>query len=234
MKRGFIRALWGIHDSGHRITNRRFRVDRNIQSILNNEYNEPFKVYVLGQDNYNGLIDLGFDCVLVDKEPFIFDLIKHQYRHKLELIKYAMEEDGYDEIVYLDWDCIPQKKLPNNFWDEMNKKEVFQANLMLYHRRKAHWRSEELRKVPNGGFIYLRDKSLPQKAIDWWEELGNQDNDEPSWARITDEMMGGWKGIELYWDKFEPMFCDLHKSSPYSDEQLSKKDLCFIHHQGGR
>lgn len=233
-KRGFIRALWGIHDEGHRITRRRFRIDKDITSILGNKNNEPFKVYVMGEENYEGLKSYGFDCVMVDKNPAPFDLVKHQYRHKLEIIKFAMEEEGYDELVYLDWDCFPQKKLPSEFWKELNKKEVFQANLQMYHRRKAYWRKGELRKVPNGGFIYLRDKTLPRKAIEWWEKLGSPDNDEPAWARLTDEMTDGWQGVDLYWEKFEPMFCNLHKSSPYSPEQLSSKDLCFLHRQGGR
>jgi hypothetical protein len=234
MKRGFIRALWGIHDKGHRITKRRFRVDKNIKAILNNKHNSPFKVFVMGEDNYEGLKELGFDCELVNSNPAPFDLIKHQYRHKLEIIKYAMEEKGYDELVYMDWDCIPQKPLPNDFWEQMNKKDKFQANLQMYHRRKAHWRKEELRKVPNGGFVYLRDKSYPQRAIELWEKIGKGDNDEPAWARLTDDLYGGWKGIDHYWEHFEAMFCNLHMSSPFSKEMLNAKNVCFVHYQGGR
>ncbi|MFA7219301.1 MAG: hypothetical protein WC119_02195 [Synergistaceae bacterium] len=234
MKRGFIRALWGIPDSSHRITKRRFRVNKNIQFIKDSKFNQPFKTYVMGRDNYEGLKELGFDCELIYEEPSKFDLIKHQYRHKLEIIKHAMEVDGYDELVYMDWDCFPQKQLPNSFWDEMGKKEVFQATLQMYHRRKAYWRDEELRKVPNGGFIYLRDKTLPQKAIELWGKLGKGDNDEPAWAKLTDDIAGGWKGIEKYWELFEPMFCNLHRSSPYTPEKLATKNVCFIHYQGGR
>jgi hypothetical protein len=87
--------------------------------------------------------------------------------------------------------------------------------LQLYHRRKAFWRKTELRKVPNGGFIYIRDKLIPEKAIKLWEKLGMGDNDEPAWARLTDDMVGGWQGIEKYWDLFESPFCNLHKSSAF-------------------
>lgn len=234
MKRGFIRALWGIHDRSHRITQRRYRVDRNINEILKNGYTEPFKTFVMGSDNYETLSNMGLNCELVTKNPSLFDLVKHQYRNKLEIIKYAMEEDGYDELVYLDWDCVPTRELPKNFWQELGKKESFQANLQVYHRRKAHWREEELRKVPNGGFIYLRDKSYPDRAIKLWEELGKGDNDEPAWAKLTDELSGGWEGIAFYWDHFEPIFCNLHRSSPYSEELLLSKRECFRHYQGGR
>ena len=234
MKHGFIRALWGIHDESHKITRRRFRIDKNISSIKRSKFNIPFLVYVMGKQNYESIKSLGFDCKLIDENPAPFDLVKYTYRHKLEIIKYAMEEDGYDELVYLDWDCFPQKSLPTDFWDRMREKGSFQANLQMYHRRKAHWREDELRKVPNGGFIYLRDKSFPQKAIYWWERLGKNNSDEPAWARLTDELIGGWKGIEKYWETFEPMFCNLHMSSPYDDEKLASKDQCFIHYQGGR
>jgi hypothetical protein len=232
MKRGFIRALWGIHDDSHRILKRRYRVDRNILNIYKNKFNEPFRVYVMGRDNFNHLRKMGFDCTLICEEPYKFDLVKHQYRHKLEIIKNAMLD--YDELIYLDWDCVPKKEIPADFWNKLGKKEVFQANLQQYHRRKAHWRNEEQRKVPNGGFIYLRDKTLPEKAIKYWEELGEGDNDEPAWAKITDDISGGWNGIETYWKLFEPMFCDLHKNSPYDSSVLSEKNKCFIHYQGGK
>ena len=231
MKRGFIRGLWGIYDRSHRITRRRYNMDRDMDRIKSNAYNEPFRVYVYGKDNFESIKGYGFDAVLLDENPAPFDLVKHQYRNKLEIIKYAMEEDGYDELVYMDWDCIPQKKLPPNYWDIFNQKEVFQANLQLYHRRKAFWRKTELRKVPNGGFVYIRDKTIPSKAIALWDKIQG-DNDEPAWAKMTDDMIGGWQGIEKYWELFEAPFCNLHKNSPYSKELLESKDICFIHYQG--
>ena len=168
MKRGFIRALWGVHQRDHRITRRRFRVDKNVKFIVNSKFNAPFLTYIMGEENLVNMRSLGFNCKMIDKNPAPFDLIKHQYRNKLEIIKYAMEEDGYDEIVYMDWDCFPQKSLVRNFWEELGKKESFQANL------------------------------------------------------------------QMYWELYEPMFCNLHRSSPYSEEELNSKDLCFIHYQGGK
>jgi hypothetical protein len=145
-----------------------------------------------------------------------------------------MEQDGYDEIVYLDWDCIPQKKLPDNFWQECNKKEVFQANLQCYHRKKCTWRKSCQRQVPNGGFLYIRDKNLPAKMINYWEITEKNTNDEISFAKMTDDMIGGWQGPEKFWELFENMFCNLHNSSSFPNEKLSQKNVCFIHYQGGR
>jgi len=231
-KKRFIRAIWGIYDNSHKIIQRRQKVDLDIQRIIKSPYTEPFRTYVLGQDNYNRLIKMGVtDCVLVDKRPYLFDLIKHQYRHKMELIRYAMEEDGIDELVYMDWDCVPRKKLPKGFWQTLRGKDVFQATLQMYHRKKCMWRKESVRKVPNGGFIYLRDKSLPTYAISLWENLEKPDNDEPAWAKMTDNMMGGFH-MDEYWNRFEPMVCNLHRSSPYSQELLKTKNECFIHYQG--
>ena len=231
MKRGFIRALWGVHAKIHRILQRRFRTDNDIKLIKRNKFNEPFVTYVFGKDNYDALSTLGFDCKLVRNEPEAFDLVKYQFRNKLEIIRHAMFEEGYDELVYLDWDCIPQKKIPDNFWDILHQKEKFQACLQLYHRRKCHWRKKELRKVPNGGFVYIGDKEIVTEAIRLWELTGKNDSDEIAWARLTDDMMGGFD-MDKFWDKFEIPFGNLHKASPYSKDQLNSKDVCFIHYQG--
>lgn len=232
MKRGFIRTVYGIYDDSHRITKRRSRIDRDIERILHSKCNEPFVTYVMGEGNFNVLKEKGVEnCVLLDKNPYRFDLINYQYRNKMEVIAHAMQNDGYDELVYLDWDCVPQTKLPEDFWDRCREKDVFQATLQIYHRKKCGWRAESKRKVPNGGFIYLRDSSLPEKAIQWWKKLGKPDNDEPAWARVTDEMMGGWD-MEQYWERFETMFCNLHRSSPFDQQRLKSKNECFIHFQG--
>jgi len=232
MKRAFIRGVWGIYDNSHRLLARRSKIDKDMDRILNCKFNEPFITYVFGEDNFQRMISKGFNCVLIHKEPSMFDLIKYQYRHKMEVIRYAMEEDKYDEIVWLDWDCIPQKKLCSNFWDECNKKEVFQACLQIYYKRKCYWRPSDLRKVPNGGFIYIRDKSIPSRGIKMWETIP-QDNDEPAWAKMTDEMVGGWTNSEMnmkkYWDLFEPEFCNLCRGSAYPKEVYSKKDIYFMH-----
>lgn len=234
MKRGFIRGVWGIFDQSHRIKARRFRVDNNIKEALANPHSPESKTYVFGKENYDGLVKLGVNNLhLLQNEEFKFDLIKHQYRHKLELIQYAMEKDGYDEIIYLDWDCYPTKQIPSDIWDTLAKKESIQANLICYHRVKCPWRNEDRRKLPNGGFLYIRDKTLPSKAIAHWDKIP-QDNDEIAWAKVVEDLMGGtWKGMQEYWDRFEPMMCNLHKSSPFEGEPCYRsKNICFIHRQG--
>jgi len=232
MKEIFIRGIWGIYDNSHRITKRRSQIDKDIEKVIQSPYQVDFKTYVMGIDNYEKCLKKGINCQLICEEPYKFDLKKYQYRNKLEIIKWAIENDSLQEFVYLDWDCFLQKKLSNDFWKGLRNKREFQANLQLYHRRKCPWRKYDLRKVPNGGFIYLRNPDLIYDCIKHWE--GNkQDNDEPAWAKIVEQLSGGsWKGIGHYWNNFEPMFVNLHKASSFDSKMLEKKNVNFIHFQG--
>jgi len=231
VKRGFIRALWGIHDKSHRILARRFRTDLDMTRIKNCEFNEPFMTYVMGKENYDAFSETGFECKLVTEEPQAFDLVAYQFRNKLEIIKYAFENDGYDELVYMDWDCVPQKKISDDFWEVLGQGERFRACLQIYHRRKCHWRKRDMRKVPNGGLMYIRGKEVIDEAIDWWEATGKNDSDEIAWAKLTDQWADGFDTDE-FWDRFEMPFGNLHKGSPHPKERLEAKDICFIHYQG--
>lgn len=235
MKRAFIRALWGQFDRSHAFLEQRFRVEADIKRLLRNSFGEPFTTYVMGKDNLKGLTDLGIkNCRLIHNSPFLFDPINEVHLHKLEAIRYAMEDDGLDEIVYLDWDCYPTQKLSSTFWSDLGKKEKVQIPLIQYHRIKCPWRNDDQRKTPNGGFIYIRDKKIPAMAIQKWKQLNCFANDEIAWAKLTDEMMGGWQGISKYWQLFEPMCCNLGRSSPFVKEMLATKNVQFIHKMGNR
>jgi len=231
MKRGFIRGLWGIYDNSTRVMQRREKIDNDINKIMSNQLGEKFVTYIFGQDNYDMMTKKGLDCILIDKNPAPFDQQKFVYRHKMELIRYAMEDDGYDELIYMDWDCIPEKKIPTDFWDNLNKRESFQACLQMYRRWKCPWRKEAQNIVPNGGFLYLRDKTYPSKAIKCWEKIP-QDNDEPAWALFLDELHGEWIGYDKYWELYEAMNCRLHGHSTYTADKIAQKDLYFSHYHG--
>jgi len=239
-KRAFIRALWGVHDRSHRIKSRRFQTDSDIGKIIKNNYNEKFIVYTFGKENHNDLLRSGFDSRLIHDAPFKWDLVKYQYRHKLEILKYAFDEDGYDEILHLDWDCFPTKRITPNFWESFGEKETVQANLQKYRARKCYWRKgiENQKYLPNGGYFYIRDKHAPDKLIKIWEGMDkNQQSAEPSMAKLLDDMMGGWEGeesIEKYWELFEPESCNLKRKSPYDAKRRLDKNSCFMHYAGGR
>jgi len=231
MKRAIIKGIWGTSEPP---TKARNKLKAEIPSIIKHQFTIPSIIYAFGQENCDFVKKSGANCILLNDNPAPFES-KYQFRNKLEMIKYAMEVDGYDEILWIDWDCVPIKKMPDNYWGVLNKKESFQACLHIYHRKKCGWRKRSPRTVPNGGFIYLRDKTIISKVINIWE--GNQqDNDEPAWAKYTDSIMGEFIGtsesLKKYWDMFEPYFCNLHGGSPFSEELLKSKDICFIHNHG--
>jgi|SaaInlV_100m_DNA_2_1039680.scaffolds.fasta_scaffold10162_3 hypothetical protein len=233
MKKAFIRGLWGIYERGDDLVERRFKMDHDIANTVKNKHAPPSITYVYGEENYKYLKSMGVeDLKLVSKDPYQFDLKTHQYRHKIELYKIAMEE--YDEIIYIDWDCTATKKLPIDFWDSFAKKEYCQANLQQYKRRKCQWRKEDTRKLPNGGFLYIRDKAFTDEIIDCWENKVKTNSDEPAIARAMDIRSGGWMGTEKYWELHEPIHCNLWAFSAFSKKRLKKKkkDICFTHYQG--
>lgn len=236
MKRIFMRALWGKYDSTNNITQRRKMTDEWLEIVRDHKWTAPFVTYVFGEENYKMMVDFGFDCRLVDKNPLPFDVLEAQYRHKLEALKYAFESDGATELVHMDWDVIPIKPLPDDFWEKLNEKESLQGCLQQYKRRKCYWRGEnDTRKLTNGGFLYIRDPEIPNGIIKLWEENPGPSM-EPALSKFIDQMSGyypNFPGLEKYWELYEIECCKLHTSSAFPSEMLSKKDPCFIHYQGG-
>lgn len=229
MKRGFIRAVFGDVMSP--------ALKTETLNVSRNRFNAPFRVYVMGGDNYKYLKGMGFDCQLIHSAPYMFDRTKSLYRNKIEAYRYAMEEDGYDEVVFLDWDCVPVKALPRDFWQQMGKKEMIQSNLYVLKQRMSPWRRPRTRRVfgtsVNTGFLYIRNKFLPSQIIKTWNSLPDETfwryNDERATAYFIDKMTGGWIGDDKWWDRFEPYCCNLSKRSAYPDIRLKTKDLCFVH-----
>lgn len=249
MSKSFIRGVWGdINLSGIRGG----KIRKDIDAIKANPYCSitDFVVYVFGKENYDLLKSEGFVCKLISEESVVYDMKERLYRHKLDILKSAMED--FDEIVFLDWDCVPIKPLPHDFWGKLNNKAPFQANLFQYRTKKCLWRNADWRKVCNGGFLYLRDKKIADDFIDNYNNLSLLvDNimatrkitfddlrfrekalifdDEPSFSKWIDDYSDGWKGEEHYWDNFEPDFCNLKKKSVYQDYKLESKPCCFMH-----
>lgn len=231
IKRGFVRSLWGVHEhEGRRFYKRRTKQDNDIRLMMMNPYVPKFKVYVFGEDNYNMTQELGFDAVLLDKRPIIWDMDTQQFRHKLEVFDKAMED--FDEIVFLDWDCLPIKPIPEDFWEKMYQKEAFQSNLIQYRRKKAMWRGQEdTRKLSCAAFVYIREKKFTEGFIKTWEEMGKPWSEELVMSRHIDKINGGWKGLDHYWDHYEPhWFAMPGKYWAYPKERIkNEKDRIFHH-----
>lgn len=245
MKRSFVRILWGdfLHDKNpklkdyekeyefvfnakNKILTRRFKIDVDMQRCLGQQFQLPFVVYTFGEENHKQLIGRGIESKLIHAQPYKYNPIKGLYRHKLDAYKYMMED--FDEVVFLDWDTYLDKELPADFWNILNKKESLQAALGHYRTPRINYRSgfKENRIIPTGAFVYMRDKSIPDKLIELNKDTCTW-SCEPAMARLTDEMTGGWKGIKKYWELFEPEFYT-NKRTPYKGSAgFIKPNLCF-------
>ena len=83
--------------------------------------------------------------------------------------------------------------------------------------------------IPAGAFVYIRDKSLPDRMVSLNEAGGNKWSCEPTFARLTDELTDGWKGLQVYWDRFEPQFYTSNRSPYRWDTVKYNKNICFRH-----
>jgi len=249
MKRALVRGLWGnVLSDPYGTTIRGSKVAKDIEAAK--QTGLPVVVYTMGTKNHEWLTGYGFDSRLISNDSIIWDMERELYRHKLQILQSAIED--FDEIVFLDWDCVPRKKFNDGFWQLLGKKESFQANLFQYRTKKCLWRDTDWRKVCNGGFIYIRDKSIPDKFIQNWDELKEWQrvkrearerqgkrlrfrekcltfDDEPAMSKYVDDTLGGWKGVEAYWEHFEPMVCNLRKKSAFSETLNSTKTEYFRH-----
>jgi len=225
--RSFVRGLWGVYDNTRRFFKRRSKMDDDINMVQRNRYEKSFVTYVFGDDNYKYLVDQGFKCKLVDKKPILWDMNTQQFRHKLEILKQGMQD--FNEIVFLDWDCMPIKEIPKDFWDVLGKKAPLQAILRMYHRRKATWRKTDQRKIPCASFVYVGDKQIANDLTDLWEKMKKPWSEEVVLGKYMDNSIGGWQGLDKYWELFEPDFFVLRQGKVFSKELLSSKFHCFDH-----
>tara|TARA_R110000824_G_scaffold12226_8_gene53696 strand:- start:9279 stop:10010 length:732 start_codon:yes stop_codon:yes gene_type:complete len=226
MKRGFVRTLWGEYREEKSFLRRR-KMDLDIKWAQTNPLDVEYVTFTFGEDNHKALNDKGIKNTLVDKRPVVWDMDKQQFRHKIEAFKLGMEV--FDEMVFLDWDCQPFRSVPENFWEVLGRKESLQAILRMYKRRKATWRRSDQRKIPCASFVYINDKNVPKKLIEKWEELNKPWSEEVVMCRYMEDVMGGWKGVDEYWERFEPDFFVLEEGFVYPKELLATKEHCFRH-----
>lgn len=233
-KRAFIRGLFGVQDSnsGTHADRQHASVGSDLLTLEEREW--PFNLqhvtYAFGRDNEKRLLDLGcLDVRLLDARPYVFAK-DYLFRNKMEMIKVALQE--FDEIIWLDWDCNIVKTVSDNLWERMYSKEPIQACLHQYQRRRCFWRKRSKEMVANTGFLYIRDKGLMPDVLKAWETTGRSSNDEIAFTYVIDRLMGGWRGIAAYWERFEPTFCQTKSMGPYPDEWISGKEIHFHHHFG--
>ena len=244
MKRAFVRALWGDYkenlekedlefniDLEQGQVKRRDRTDGFINAFLKdkkkvNHCIDPLHIYIIGKNNLEYLKSKGFENLhLICDKPFKYDPIRRTWWQKLEVLKYAMED--FDEIVYLDWDTYLAREIPDNFWDSLGKKDIFQACLRKYACKKlCHREGNGANKlVSQGGFIYMRDKSIPEQLFKYAAMPGNKWLDETAYARYTDSLTNGWQGTKKYFELFEPEWMVV-SAGIFNNV---KPNSCFVH-----
>ena len=111
-----IRLLWGDFD----------RYYSQIVKAKKYDFNE--EVFVWGKENLNKLTSLGYNCHLIDDEPYDYNIANNHtfisyssLTHKIVGIKIALSI--HKEILFLDWDCVPTKPIDDNFYNEIKRKE---------------------------------------------------------------------------------------------------------------
>jgi hypothetical protein len=207
-----------------------------VKWCLEQPYQPPKTLwYVYGLENAAFLRSLGVTPILMDTEPFCrFGSDRHEqahhyntirygsscWRHRYPPIRHALET--HDEVVSLDLDTILMEPLPADFWQRMGQGACWQGTLQQNHRARSGWRKsqtwegklvdhEDSRKTPAGAFLYWRGF----KAIDIMLRLYAErpfEYDLHVLAKMSDELMGGWKGWARYKELgYEPYCFSLGK-----------------------
>ena len=219
----FIHGLWGIYSNKSHWWTRLAKCDQDIRLYKLNPYSPKTVVYIFGEDNYKRMVDLGFDCRLIEKRPHVFDMETEQYRHKMEIWKYGTEE--FDAINFLDFDCVPLKPIPSDYWDVMNVGEPIKTPIYVYHKKRVNRPPNDFRKVSSASFVYIRGKNHMKEMIELWEKTGRPWKEEYTLTLYIDNMNGGWKGLDDY-RKYDPIF---YQMTPlYPDKDRNK--LIFGHY----
>ena len=168
-----VRALWGNYEAF---------VSEIPTTPLFNEI-----VYVWGTDNKTFLDNLGYDTKLVSTNSDVYFNLDNTetFKHKLDCFKLA--SDDFGEFLFLDWDVSILKDIDNNFYSTFKGKD-FCCPLYAYPNsfldlldtntewEIAVWQIEQIKQLklynwswlivlPNAGFFYCSNPSIPDKLI---------------------------------------------------------------------
>jgi hypothetical protein len=148
-------------------------------------------VYVWGEQNERILKEKGYKTYLVTEDIFYEE--SKAYGKKLVALDLALKEFG--EVILLDWDCLIDKPLDDQFYEYLKKKPIQcpiyaqyknvkqglyepiiikDKNLKYFEPyaqiiedgfNKYNWKFNDGLVSPNFSFVYSRDKLLGEKLI---------------------------------------------------------------------
>jgi len=207
MKKGFVRGFWGDNRNDR---GRQAKIKSDIEFAIQKDVSRglEFICYTFGEDNHDFLLSKNINSILIEKRAIVYSDRRHTWRYKLDIYNHAMQD--LDEMVYLDWDCNLVSDLGENFWNDLSKKESIQGCLYRWKKAVCAWREKRYDQsyIINNGFLYMRDKSAPQKIIDEWNKRRTR-NDEEIVSFYIDKTTGGWKSESFWREHFEPECCQL-------------------------
>jgi hypothetical protein len=157
--------------------------------------------------------------------------LNFNFYHKILALEKAMEL--YDEILFLDWDCLIQKPLDDNFYSLVQNGNDIQIPLYYYPKemldkfnsinprvndydhyfnmffyqiiRNGKWKFLDGIVIPNAGFIYCRNKEFFKKLIEIQKTNGIISNIEEVCALLYFNKF--IKTTDEYLEKIEPKVC---------------------------
>ncbi len=180
-------------------------------------------VFVFGEENLTAVQSQGFEARLVDARPLVPHNSDPEIRcstwiHKPLGWSAALQE--FDELIALDWDIRPARRIElDNLFGRLGEKSFLQANLLQYRHVKALYRKQmigsisnpAIRAIPSAAFVYLRGhdgQHAIERILHLMERFPSM-TEEQAMARFVDELYGGWKGIENWWQHHEPYCCGM-------------------------
>lgn len=203
----FVRGLWGDDQIP-----RRPKVTGDLRRYRRRKWlvPAPLRIYAFGDENEQLLhaARWGKATVKIHESPVInftgaaergtdfhYPWGMSIWRHKLLCLLMGLTDA--EQVVWTDWDCRLVRELPDGFWRSMATGAPFQACLSRYTRPRAPWRDRDTTIVPHGSFVYCRERGIIERLLAIMD-----DNplwyDEPCYAYLADELLGGWRGPDAY------------------------------------
>jgi len=226
-----IRCLWGKNNHQFFEKNLGSYHDECIIARENDDrYGIDNQMVIVWDDPNRKLMEeLGYSYYYMgDSNEYSLNL---NFLHKLIALEKAMEM--YDEILFLDWDCLAQKPLDNDFevllrsrgniqiplyfypseiLDQFRKIDplvddnMHYFNMFFYNMiRNCSWEFMEGLAIPNAGFIYCREKGFFTDLLRIQKNNGIISNIEEICALIY--FKDSIKSTKEYIDKIEPLVC---------------------------